>query len=267
MTYRMTKLISKDGGIKVNDKVAIVTGGSSGIGAATVRLFAERGYRVAAIGRNEQRLNEVATSSERIVPIIADLSSPQTARDTVARIGEQLGRIDVLVNAHGVLGDPAEFQDFSEEVWDLFINTNLRAPIATAAAAVPYLKESKGSVVNVSSINAIQAEPQNAPYGVTKAALSGFTKYAAADMAPYGIRVNAVLPGWVRTPMAIPFLEEAGVLDKPVSFNYMQRPGQPQEIAKVIAFLASEEASFMTGECLVADGGHWINMREIAAAE
>lgn len=250
-----------------NERVAIVTGGSSGIGAATVRLLAERGYRVAAIGRNRERLDEVASASDRIVAVVADLSNPQTARETVTEIGERLGRIDVLVNAHGILGEPAEFQDVSDDVWQLFIDTNLRAPIATAAAAVPFLKESGGAVVNVSSINAIQAEPQNAPYGVTKAALSGFTKYAAADLAPYGIRVNAVLPGWVRTPMAIPFLEEAGVLDKPVSFNYMQRPAEPEEIAAVIAFLASAEASFMTGECLVADGGHWINMREIAAAE
>lgn len=250
-----------------DNKVAIVTGGSSGIGAATARLLAQRGYLVAAIGRNAERLAEVASDSERITPFVADLSDLGKARETVTAIGNQFGRIDLLVNAHGILGDPAEFHEFDDEVWQLFIDTNLRAPIVTSGTAVPFLKKSKGAIVNVSSINAIQAEPQNAPYGVTKAAISGFTKYAAADLAPYGIRVNAVLPGWVRTPMAIPFFEEAGVLDKPVSFNYMQRPAQPEEIAAVIAFLGSPDASFMTGENLVADGGHWINMRELAPAD
>ncbi len=250
-----------------DNKVAIVTGGSSGIGAATATLLAERGYRVAAIGRNEKRLAQVASGSDLITPFTADLSNLETARQTITQIGEHFGQIDLLVNAHGILGDPAEFHEFDDSVWQLFIDTNLRAPIVTSGAAVPFLKKTKGAIVNVSSINAIQAEPQNAPYGVTKAAISGFTKYAAADLAPYGIRVNAVLPGWVRTPMAIPFFEEAGILDKPVSFNFMQRPAQPEEIAKVIAFLGSSEASFMTGENLVADGGHWINMRELAAAD
>lgn len=250
----------------MDKKHAIVTGGSSGIGAATVTLLAELGYTVTALGRDVGRLEGVASSSAGITPRQADLSTPAGAREAIRTSGDAVGRIDVLVNAHGILGDPAPLADITDEQWDLMLSTNLRGPIATTTAAIPFLKASRGAVVNVSSINAIQAEMQMAPYGVSKAAVSGFTKYAAADLAPFGIRVNAVLPGWVRTPMAIPFFEEAGVLDAPMDTNFMQRAAEPVEIAQVIAFLASSQASYVTGECVVADGGHWINMRSLAPA-
>ena len=250
----------------MTSKVAVVTGGSSGIGAATAGLLAEQGYSVVIIGRNQARLDEVAAASAAITPLAADLSAPSRARAVIAEAADVAGRIDVLVNAHGILGTPAPLEEITDEAWGEMIATNLLGPIATTTAAIPHLKDSRGAVVNVSSINAIQAEPWMAPYGVSKAAISGFTKYAAADLAPHGVRVNAVLPGWVRTPMALPYFREAGVLDVPVSFNFMQRPAEPGEIASVIAFLASDAASYMTGECLVADGGHWINMRELAPA-
>lgn len=243
---------------------AIVTGGSSGIGAATAVLLARSGYTVTALGRDEARLAEVADTAPGIRPLVADLSTPAGARAAVVEAAERAGRLDVLVNAHGILGEPTPLEDLSDDQWDFVLATNLRGPIATTTAAIPYLKTTRGSVVNVSSINAIQAEPWMAPYGVSKAAISGFTKYAAADLAPYGIRVNAVLPGWVRTPMAVGFFEEAGVLDAPMDTNFQQRAAEPSELAAVIAFLASPQASYVTGECLVADGGHWINMRALA---
>lgn len=251
----------------MKDEVAIVTGGSSGIGAATARLLADEGYRVVAVGRDADRLGEVAAHSPRIAVHAADLSSPAGAREAIAAIAAEHGRIDVLVNAHGVLGEPAPLEEISDELWDHVLGTNLRGPIATTTAAIPHLKATRGCVVNVSSINAIQAEPWMAPYGVSKAAISGFTKYAAADLAQHGIRVNAVLPGWVRTPMALPWFEEAGVLDGPMATNFQQRAAEPIELAQVIAFLASDRASYITGECLVADGGHWINMRPLAPAD
>jgi NAD(P)-dependent dehydrogenase (short-subunit alcohol dehydrogenase family) len=245
-------------------KVAVVTGGSSGIGAATATLLTEQGYAVVAIGRDRSRLDEVASSAPAVTPLVADLSVPAQARAAIGEAVETAGRLDLLVNAHGILGEPAPLEEIGDDAWDLMIATNLRGPIATTTAAIPALKETRGSVVNVSSINAIQAEPWMAPYGVSKAAISGFTKYAAADLAPHGIRVNAVLPGWVRTPMALPYFRDAGVLDVPVATNFMQRAAEPREIASVVAFLASDAASYVTGECLVADGGHWVNMRELA---
>lgn len=243
---------------------AVVTGGSSGIGEATAALLAARGYEVTIIGRNESRIARVSAIDDRIDGVVADLSDPGAARQTISEIGDRTGSISVLVNAHGILGTPTPLERISDQQWDEMLSTNLRGPITTTTAAVPYLRAAGGSVVNVSSINAIQAEPWMAPYGVAKAALVGFTKYAAADLAPYGIRVNAVLPGWVRTPMAIPYFEEAGVLDAPVTTNFQQRAAEPRELAEVIAFLASPAASYVTGECVVADGGHWINMRELA---
>lgn len=251
----------------MNDRVVLVTGGTSGIGRATAELFCEQGARVAIIGRSPERLEEVAGGCAGMITIKADLKDREAAAGAVREVVSRTERLDTLVNAHGILGDPTPLEQTTPEMWEEVIGVNLMGPIATTQAAIPALKATRGSVVNVGSINAIQAEPWMAPYGVSKGALVAFTKYAAADLAEYGIRVNAVLPGWVRTPMAIPYFEEAGVLDKPMSTNFQQRAAEPAELAQVIAFLASPAASYVTGECMVADGGHWINMRPLAASE
>jgi meso-butanediol dehydrogenase / (S,S)-butanediol dehydrogenase / diacetyl reductase len=250
----------------MTESVVLVTGGSSGIGRATAELFFKQGARVAIIGRNRERLDEVARECPGTIAVQADLKDSAAAAAAVREVVSQAGRLDTLVNAHGILGEPTPLEQVTTEVWAEVIGVNLFGAIATTQAAIPALKESRGSVVNVSSVNAIQAEPWMAPYGVSKGGLVAFTKYAAADLAEYGVRVNAVLPGWVRTPMAIPYFEEAGVADRPMSTNFQQRAAEPAELAEVIAFLASPAASYVTGECLVADGGHWINMRPLAPA-
>lgn len=247
-----------------SDRVAFVTGGSSGIGMATAGLLVEHGYRVAICGRNPERLEAAVQTTGVHLSVAADLAGHEAAADAVNRVLSEFGRLDALVNAHGVLGVPTHLGDITPAQWDEVLGANLRGPISTTTAAIPALKQSRGAVVNVASVNAIQSEPWMAPYGVSKAALVAFTKYAAADLAEFGIRVNAVLPGWVRTPMAIPYFEEAGVLDAPMATNYQGRAADPREIAEVIAFLASDRASFITGEGVVADGGHWIKMGELA---
>ncbi len=245
-------------------RTAFVTGGSSGIGKATANLLGEQGYRVAISGRDRARLDSAAAEIGADLVIAADLGRQADAAAAVEKAISEFGRLDVLVNAHGVLGEPAHLGDLTPAHWDLVLDANLRGPIWTTTAAVSALKKSRGSVVNVASINAIQSEPWMAPYGVSKAGLVAFTKYAAADLAEFGVRVNAVLPGWVRTPMAVPFFMEAGVLDVPMATNYQGRAADPREIAEVIVFLASDKASFITGEGVVADGGHWIKMGELA---
>ena len=248
----------------MTNKVVVVTGGTSGIGQATAALFHERGNSVAIVGRNAERLAEMRSNYPGMLAIQADLKQAEEPARVVAEVISTYSRIDTLVNAHGILGKPAPLEEIALVEWAEMLDTNLLGPIRTTTAAIPALKESHGSVVNVASINAIQAEPWMAPYGVSKAALVAFTKYAAADLAQFGIRVNSVLPGWVRTPMAIPFFTEAGILVGPMATNFQQRAAEPRELGQVIAFLASNEASYITGESLVADGGHWINMRALA---
>lgn len=248
----------------MTNNVVVVTGGTSGIGQATAQLFHERGHSVAIVGRNAERLAEMRRNYPGILAIQADLRRPEESTRVITEVLSAHNRIDTLVNAHGILGTPAPLENIPLADWTEMLETNLLGPILTTTAAIAALKESRGSVVNVASVNAIQAEPWMAPYGVSKAALVAFTKYAAADLAQYGIRVNSVLPGWVRTPMAMPYFAEAGVLDQPMATNFQQRAAQPRELAQVIAFLASGEASYVTGESLVADGGHWINMRALA---
>jgi meso-butanediol dehydrogenase/(S,S)-butanediol dehydrogenase/diacetyl reductase len=244
-------------------RVALITGGSSGIGLATAQVLTDRGYDVAICGRDPDKLEWAATESGAKLTVRADLSVRAEAIASVEKVVSKLGRLDVLVNAHGILGEPTPLADLLPEQWDTMLDTNLRGPIWVTTAAISALKETKGSIVNVSSVNAIQAEPSMAPYGVAKAALVGFTKYAAADLAPFGIRVNVVLPGWVYTPMAMPYFAEAGIVEGRMSTNYMGRAAAPREIAEVIAFLASPAASFMTGSEIVADGGQWIKMAEL----
>jgi NAD(P)-dependent dehydrogenase (short-subunit alcohol dehydrogenase family) len=245
----------------------LVTGGSSGIGLATAKLFLSDGCQVTICARRADRLAAAAKglNSELVFSLPADLADPEQATNLVSEAAQAMGGLDVVVNAHGIIGNPAKLEDLTAKEWHSVLNTNLMGPIMVTSAAIRYLRESQGSVVNVSSINAIQAEPWVSPYGVSKNGLVGFTRYAAVELAPYGIRVNAVLPGWVRTPMAQPFFEEAGVVGKTLDTSLMGRPAEPTEIASVIAFLASKQASFMTGECLVADGGQWIKMAGLAA--
>jgi meso-butanediol dehydrogenase/(S,S)-butanediol dehydrogenase/diacetyl reductase len=218
------------------------------------------------VGRDEGRLRTVAESCPGMQHLSLDLSTSQGNHQMVEQVGRRWGRIDVLVNASGILGDAVPLAEVSEEDWDLILATNLRGPISATMAAIPYLVEAKGSVVNISSINAIQAEYGIAPYSVSKAALAGFTKCAAIDLGPFGVRVNAILPGWVKTPMIHTFLSEADVKDNAVSTNALGRIAEPDEIANVVAFLASSDSSFITGECLVVDGGQWIYARDLAPA-
>lgn len=242
--------------------VALVTGGTSGIGLATARLLSEHGHAIAVCGRDQQRLDRAARELPRAHAVRADLAKWEAAAAAVAEVVSTLGRLDVLVNAHGVVGKPGPVADLPAAEWDDVLGTNLMGAIATTVAAVPALRRTRGAVVHVASISAIQAAPLTAPYGVSKAGLVAFTKHAAADLAEFGIRVNAVLPGWVRTPPAVAYFEEIGRPEGPTEGNFLGRVAEPVEIAEVIAFLASPKASFITGEAVVADGGDWIKMAD-----
>lgn len=246
---------------------AIVTGGSSGIGASTAKVLSESGYDVTLIGRDKRRLVKVAASLDRCRWQIADVAESAEITIAVSEAAENAGRLDLLVNAAGVLGPSKPIWDLELSDWDCVMRTNLYGTISSTAAAIPFLKSTQGSVVNVGSINSVQAESGIGPYGVSKSAVVGFTKFAAADLATLGIRVNAVLPGWVSTDMISKDIKFLGIDEGKVSTNLVGRVADPSEIAHVIAFLGSPKASYLTGSCVVVDGGQIMFARDLAPAE
>ncbi|MBQ3360468.1 MAG: SDR family oxidoreductase [Microbacterium sp.] len=248
-------------------RVALVTGGGSGVGRATAVKLSREGYQVVIVGRDGAKLDETATLAAGIVSIPADMGSETEASRVVQEIEDRFGRLDALVNAHGVIGPVKPLEELDENDWLSTIQINLMGPIRTLSAAIPALERAGGAVVNVVSINALQAEPWVAPYGVTKSGLLGFTQYAAMELAGRGVRVNAVLPGWVRSPMSDPFFDELGLAGKKISTNLLGRPAEPEEIAEVISFLVGPGASFISGEGIVADGGQRIALAPLRAAD
>ena len=250
--------------------VAVVTGGSSGIGRATAEHLVASGYRVLICARGAERLEETANDlgTDRVAWHACDVGDEGAAEETVAVAIERFGRLDGLVCAAGVIGSFKPIAELTPADWTEVLDVNLMGPILFTKAAAPALREGGGgAVVIVSSVNALQAEPVMAPYGVAKAGLVNFAMYAALELAPAGIRVNCVAPGWVMTPMAEPFFREAGVLDVPVGFNMQRRAARPAELASVISFLLGDGASFMTGTTVVADGGMITQMAGIGPAD
>ena len=249
--------------------VAVVTGGSSGIGRATAENLVAGGYRVLICARGADRLEETARDlgHDRVAWHACDVSDEGAAEEAIGIAIDRFGRLDALVCAAGVMGSFKPITELAPADWADVLGINLMGPIFFTKAATPALRESGGAVVIVSSVNALQAEPVMAPYGVAKAGLVSFTMYAALELASAGIRVNCVAPGWVMTPMAEPFFREAGLLDVPVAFNMQQRAGRPEELASVIAFLLSDGASFVTGTTVVADGGMITQMAGLRPAD
>lgn len=240
------------------ERVALVTGGSSGIGRATAAAFLAAGYGVAICARGGERLAAAERELSASGPVLAhrcDVSDPAEAAGLVAATLERFGRLDAVVNAHGVAGTPAAIEDLTPADWGELLAINLLGPIHVTRAAIPALRLTRGSVVNVSSLNAHRAEPLMAPYGVAKAGLESFTRYAAHELAADGIRVNTIAPGWIMTPMARPFLERRGLVGKPLGSMMMGRIGEPEEVAAVAVFLAGDGASYITGETIAVDGG------------
>jgi meso-butanediol dehydrogenase/(S,S)-butanediol dehydrogenase/diacetyl reductase len=241
-------------------RVALVTGGASGMGAATAELLLEEGYRVAICSRGAERLeataNRLSTDPDRLIHKAVDVGRRAEVDVFVAEIVDRFGRLDAVVNAHGVYVDAGLVEDLSEDDWMEVLRTNLLGPIHTTTAAIPHLKVTRGSVVNISSINAYGAEPGAAPYGVSKGGLVSFTQQAASELAAYGIRVNGIAPGWVDTPMARPWWEEAGLIGKEIDASMQGRLADAREIATVVSFLLGDGASFITAETVTVDGGH-----------
>jgi len=238
--------------------VAIVTGASSGIGRATARAFGREHARVVAVGRDAAALEDLAAGIERCAIVRADVTEDDAPGRIVREALDAFGGIDVLVNAAGIIGS-GSVEATGDEMWDAMFGINVRAPFRLMREAGPHLVARRGAIVNVSSVTGLRAFPGLAAYCASKSAVDQLTRCAALDFAPRGVRVNAVNPGVVVTNLhrrsGMPEDQYAKFLERSKETHPMGRAGQPDEIAQLILFLASDRAGWMTGETIAIDGG------------
>lgn len=248
--------------MSLKGKVALVTGAGTGIGAACARRFASEGARVAVLGRRRERVEEVAAEIDGAA-FVADASQSREMKAVVGTVQERFGRLDILVANAGGHGVSAAL-DTDDTAWALARTANLDTAFVSARESLPALLQARGCIVFVASIAALAAGPEVCGYTTYKHALIGLTRSLARDYGPQGVRVNAICPGWVRTPMAdeemLPLMKSRGLtLDDAYSAVTadvpLRRPATAEEIAAVCRFLVSADASIVTGAVIVADGG------------
>jgi NAD(P)-dependent dehydrogenase (short-subunit alcohol dehydrogenase family) len=248
--------------------VALVTGASSGIGRACARALGAEGATVIAVGRRQKRLDEVVreiqASGADAIPVTGDAREEATAEACARRIEQRFEGLDALVNAAGVIGPNQPFSGTTADEWDRIMDSNLRSVFLVTRVLTPALVRRKGSVVNISSVAGLRPYTGLSAYCVSKAGVDMFTRCAALDLAPQGVRVNAVNPGVVVTELhtvtnAIP--DYAGFLERSKTTHPIGRVGTPEEVAGLVLFLLSSDAGWITGACMSIDGG-----RQLASA-
>ena len=248
--------------LSLEGKVALITGGSRGIGAATVRLFREAGARVAFSYRSARNVAE-ALASDCGGPAVCrafrqELASPDDGRALVRTAVEAFGRLDILVASHGIWPPhDAPIADMPESQWRTTLAVNLDSVFGLVQAAVAQFQaqSSPGHVVLISSTAGQRGEAFHADYAASKGALISLTKGLATELAPRGIQVNCVAPGWVRTDMSAPALDDPASRGRVLAGIPLGRPAEPVEIAGPILFLCTPLAGFMTGEIVNVNGG------------
>jgi len=245
-----------------NGKVALVTGATSGIGQACAVAFAKAGAKVVCVGRKAEALEEVKQKIRALgaetVSINSDLARENEAQRVVEQAIRGFGGIDILVNAAGHLSN-GTIENTSLEAWDEMMNVNVRAPFQLMQKALPSLIQRRGNIVNVSSVTGLRAFPGVLAYCVSKAALDQLTRCSALELATKGVRVNAVNPGVVVTEIhkrgGMSDEAYAAFLEHSKTTHPLGRTGRPEEIAALVLYLASEQASWITGATYSIDGG------------
>lgn len=248
--------------LEFKNKVAVVTGGAMGIGKAVAKLFARRGATVAILDRDKEKAEEtvkgIRITGKQAYFIYTDVSNSGEVKNAIEEINKRFGRMDILSNNAGIQRY-GSVETTSEDEWDEVINVNLKSVYLTCRYAIPYLKKTRGKVVNMTSVQAFATQKNVAAYTTSKHALIGLSRSMALDFAEYGIRINCVAPGSVNTPM----LEWAvsldpnpdEVMDNIKNMHPLGRIASADEVAEVVAFLASDKSSFVTGAVYSVDGG------------
>ena len=242
--------------MEFESKVAIVTGATSGIGMATARKFVEQGGKVAAAGRKRDVLSKIAGPNVKTYAV--DLLNERDTKTFVQNVVSDFGGIDVLVNAAGIIAS-GTVENTTLTDYDLMMNINVRSVFQLIQLALPSIIERKGNIVNVSSVTGLRSFPGVLAYCVSKAAVDQLTRCAALELAPKGVRVNAVNPGVVRTNLHLNSgMNEdayAAFVERSKTTHPIGRIGEPEEIADLILFLASSKAAWITGGTYSIDGG------------
>ncbi len=240
-------------------KTALITGATKGIGKAVAEEFVGLGGSVLLIGRNQNKLNETIASfglpAERVDGIAADISIPEERQNLCALIMRRWERLDVLVNNVGTNIRKSSLEYLDEEIEFIF-QTNLKSAYDLSRKLHPILKASgKASIINISSVAGLTSLKTGSVYGMTKAALVQLTKNLACEWASDGIRVNAIAPWYIETPLAQQVLKNPEYLKSVLDRTPMQRVGKTEEVASAVAFLAMQASSYITGQCIAVDGG------------
>ncbi|MEI7779835.1 MAG: SDR family oxidoreductase [Actinomycetes bacterium] len=240
------------------ERVAIVTGGSKGIGRACVERFLEDGYAVSFCARNADEVTRAVgelSAKGNILGVQADVGVPadcsRLVSDTIARFG----RVDALVNNAGVYA-PVPFVEFTPETWDALMAINVRGPVLLGGAVARLMRDqgSGGRIVNIASTNGQMSEAQFAHYNASKAAVISLTKTMAVELAEYGILVNAVAPGWVLTPLSEDYVATLNP-EALGRISPLKRVGRANEVAGAVAYLCGEDSTYVTGITINVDGG------------
>ncbi len=252
---------------RLQNKVAVVTGGGAGIGKATCELFAEEGAAVVIAERNADSgraaAEEIQRAGGKALFVQTEVTDEASIRRMVAEAVRVFGRINVLVNNAAIF--VLRGIDATPEEWRQILDVNVMGPALVAKQVVPEIRKAGGgAVVNLASMSSFIAQPQFVTYNSTKAAITGMTRCMALDLVGDNIRVNAVAPGTVWTPIVQRLASEKGIHDRATADKHpdfgashmIQRLADPREIAYAVLFLASDEASFITGEILMVDGGY-----------
>ncbi|SFJ49639.1 NAD(P)-dependent dehydrogenase, short-chain alcohol dehydrogenase family [Halobacillus dabanensis] len=246
--------------MKFQGKNVLITGGASGIGQATALRVAEEGAFVLVCDKNREKgeavRDEIKERRGKAEFLEVDTTDERSVKESIAFIVNEQGSLDVLFNNAGVGGQEKKLHELSEEEWDRVVDTNLKGVFYGIKHAVPtMMNQEKGAIINTSSVLGFKGKKRSGPYNASKGGVVTLTKNAALEYGRYGIRVNAVAPGVIDTPIVDTWREDERKWKIISQANALGRLGQPHEVAEAVLFLASDQASFITGETLMVDGG------------